>query len=528
MPISSDPKNVLHINDFTPGIHSNGMLASTTPAAPPGAAQELNTYGCIALPSGGLGPLPSCAPYKSAPASLTVPTGGATTVTAIAGVGSKYGLPGHVIVHANSKYVSYSLDADPFILTAEEWTSTDAVNYVAARQTIPSTPSSFPYGLDINHGVSKDAGVGLTPASQILAGRANLSRVAGDLYCTYFEYDVVGTRWRALYAALETGEAFGFEQRNSWLSGVPDATVVRYDSDDPALSPGILRGALNLRGFLGGQTYGVISTGEFLIISKGRGALRLSGSFEYPQIVELPGVTSTGAQSMRAVPSPIGLLYCVDKIGVFVWNGSNTSQLISSQLRPTFFERTTPTYDSSGGQSVQAAKWGQWSVFPNGFMYDPNIKSWWRLADSGNGLNVIPAVFWTDEFDVLFSMPDTFIANAAAVQTYNRAAPATYYSWQSHTIPVSSPGRLVRVTDIEIRVVPSANEQQSVTITLTSSEGVTTSETFTFTSPAGQPIRLRKTTSCTGFDVVVRIEAQTITTNPAPVIHDIALSWTET
>src|SRR4051794_33970522 len=49
----------LILNDFSPGIiQRTGVQTATTSPASMGAAQVTNTYRCIALPGGGLGPLP--------------------------------------------------------------------------------------------------------------------------------------------------------------------------------------------------------------------------------------------------------------------------------------------------------------------------------------------------------------------------------------------------------------------------------------------------------------------------------------
>lgn len=60
--MARDDLTFIDIADFTPGIHSN-YITHTGQAAgeprPDGAAQEAGTYGCVAIPTGGLKPLPT-------------------------------------------------------------------------------------------------------------------------------------------------------------------------------------------------------------------------------------------------------------------------------------------------------------------------------------------------------------------------------------------------------------------------------------------------------------------------------------
>lgn len=518
MPLPLTPENVLILNDFSPGVFSAGALPSS--AVPPGAAQETNTYGCISLPGGGLGPLPvreTVASTSFGHASM----GGATNAVAISGIGSTFEFDSHVLfcVPSVSKYYMTRLNPATNQLELVAFKPTGAAAAVSYAEML--SYSNFPYGTDLNYGLSPVT----NKASHILLGRLTIPDAAATGgHATYFEFDSVGAEFQAQYPARVVGEAFGFGQRNNAISGVPDQTKLLYTA--PASLPNPLVGQLSLLGFLGGETYGVVSTGELLIVSKGRGALRISGSLEYPTITELPAVVSTGLQSMRAVPTSLGLLYAVDQRGVFVWNGSNISEFVSPQLRYDFFNRATPTHDESGGQSIQAAAWRGWAVFPNGFLFNPDTKSWWIMEDLAGTVEV---VYWTNNDGKLYGIRDTVAHTNAQISplvSYG-STKRTSYSWQSHPIPVAPHGRLVRVNDIEIRVIPSAGETQTVTVTLTNSEGTTVTETFTFLALSTQTIRLRRTTSCLGFDVIVRVQASSGSSNPAPVVDSVSLSWVE-
>lgn len=515
MPHPYSPENVLTISDFSPGVFSAGAVPSS--AVPLGAAQETNTYGCIALPGGGLGPLPQRedeATTSFSDASMA----GATQAIAIAGIGSTFEFDAHVLffVPSVSKYYMTKLSGGVLSLVQFQPTTGAAVNY-ANMQGYSTTP----YGVDLNYGLSPVT----EKASHILLGRLTLPDAAATGgHASYFEFDSVGAAFNAQYPARIVGQAFGFGQRDNAISGVPDQTKLLYTA--PASLPSPLVGQLSLLGFLGGETYGVVSTGELLIVSRGRGALRISGSLEYPTITELPAVTSTGMQSMKAVPTAAGLLYAVEDAGIFAWNGSNVSEFVSPQLRPDFHERNVLTYDSSGGQSIQATAWRQYAVFPNGFLFAPEMKSWWILEDLSQMREV---VYWTDNDGKLHGIRGevSVLDSQVSALKYYGTTKRAYYSWQSHPIPVASHGRMVEVNDIEIRVVPSAAAPQTVTVTLTDSEGVDTAEVFTFTGLTTQTLRMRRSTSCKGFDVIVRVEADGGVGSEAPVVDSVSLAWVE-
>ena len=50
----------LHLEDFSPGIYDASNISTSKPIveAPLGAANSAGTWCCMALPGGGLGPLP--------------------------------------------------------------------------------------------------------------------------------------------------------------------------------------------------------------------------------------------------------------------------------------------------------------------------------------------------------------------------------------------------------------------------------------------------------------------------------------
>jgi hypothetical protein len=114
MPSSSrrDPLQTLEITDFTPGIHSAGGTPTRLIPAPLGAAQLTNTYRCIGLKNGGLGPLPAIARAFDAPSN---PDGGVPPV--------------------DGKYVAVGFKAIGFVFS----TATNSISTSNTRSPAPRT-----------------------------------------------------------------------------------------------------------------------------------------------------------------------------------------------------------------------------------------------------------------------------------------------------------------------------------------------------------------------------------------------------
>lgn len=65
----------------------------------------------------------------------------------------------------------------------------------------------------------------------------------------------------------------------------------------------------------------------------------VNGDIEAPNsVLFLPGIEPTGDIYGMAAAAEAGLFYCSTHRGAWLWNGGNTSQKISRQLRDDFFD----------------------------------------------------------------------------------------------------------------------------------------------------------------------------------------------
>ena len=105
----------------------------------------------------------------------------------------------------------------------------------------------------------------------------------------------------------------------------------------------------------------------------------MSGDINVPSsVISLPGVQSTGDFVGRACPTPMGLVYCSQNQGAWVWNGGNISQKFSQALNDSFFDLETGNIESNNyGFFVE--HWQKWVMFSGNVWYDTDTGSWWNI-----------------------------------------------------------------------------------------------------------------------------------------------------
>lgn len=539
-------QQVLTITDFTPGIYSNGNYATGVPPAPIGAAQETNTYRCIGLPGGGLAPLPK------RNVNYDIPWPGVGTTGIIVGIQAagiinfnttdpqlyNYDVC-HVFIDVNSsprQLFWRKLTASGFGTWASgqfqdtgEWpTTTDTAG--ATSLTMPATitwPRSvstafvpisgsrylfFGAKVDMPGTLYRVFVHGLDPivAQRLFMGSSDVSLLTWLI--EHQERLVWFTRRKPLILNP------AFDANNTYAMN----DTMQYSYAQFVDSAGNV--TTNISFFT--QLYseqgcaGSISVGELLIIPFEHGDARvIQGDLDNPTVTLLRGVQPTGRLYCAGVPTKAGLLYPSKNNGVWSWDGSNSSRKVSKQLRDNFFERTTFTR----GLSLLPSRWGQYAMFPHNWLFDTDTESWWRLEDTA----VKDLQCWSSVVpETLFGAVDSITSGATATLCeFTVGVPALSYSWQSQPIQVAPYGETVRVTDIEIKAVPSvADTNQTITVTLTNRDNTTVSEPITINSKTTIPVRERVPTAMRGDDIIVRIEADG-GANPAPVVHSISLVW---
>lgn len=528
----------LQLRDFSPGIISNSELAGYLNFAnKPGAAQETNTYRCIALPGGGLGPLPS--PVSKF--QLPVP---------ISGTGP------HVIVGL-STFGPLHLPAAPHVAVS----GPPDVVFVAVENLGTGTSSNlFLYRVN---SVSGTISPFISPVTTTQPLFANQTPFAGRYHAAFMDFYMKGSPfteymilgWDEMSAvsmpfwgpmdlvagpAVQptisanfsgNGPVISHESRLLNPTGLYlDETTTNYrfvgvqrffisdpPLNDPASFPNIATEVFYESRPFKITSWGSISTAEIVLIRSHGGAILIEGDLLNPNVIKLPGVMSTGRAMMPGIPSLIGLLYAVEKDGIWVWNGSNLSQKISNQLRDDSFER--PTLLNFG--AIQGAAWGRWCLFPNNFLYASDLQSWWRIEDPSLTRHSI----WAESRGstrYCWSALDSYTSLTNDLFVWDRNLQASSFSWQSHSVLVAE-GRMVDVRELILYAVSTTGG--TVKITLTSADGSTTNP-YTFNIPASsQPTMLRLPASCKSYGITVRIESSDVGSSSAPLVLGLDVGW---
>lgn len=240
--------------------------------------------------------------------------------------------------------------------------------------------------------------------------------------------------------------------------------------------------------------WGSVSVGELLLVKKEGGALMMYGDIFNPSsVVQIPGVQSTGDFVGQANASQTGLVYCAENLGAWLWNGGNTSQKISPQLRDDFYDVVTGSGLASNNYGFNVQNWQDWLLFSNNYLFNPQTNSWWVLyPTTANGNDTVPGhtLWWysSSRFtNQMYAAPINFGTapglNMNWWYKFDNTIPAPHYQWQS--LPVSlapNSTRVVDVTQVVLRVSdPSDSGTATCSITISHAQGA--SETVT--TPAG-------------------------------------------
>jgi hypothetical protein len=525
------------LDDFSPGIHQRAMRSTIGPGPyPRGAAQSIGTYRCMALPRGGLGPLPK----RQTSYSLPSPEGALATVDNLyhfvgffpfgpIASGVPPGSPDelHIAVEyiysGQRKFRWYRMrafDGSNNLDTLKAITSTEGapaqvwfgMSFGAQRMNpTDSTQPGFPVV-----GTSWAAGDGSSPFVSVYpdptsAGTAATNAVK-DLSTTRFGAVVMHQGRLVLLesvpyshgtpGAMTTNEQISFTSSNNFDLGTQQQVFMTEFAN-------------------GYGAYGSISAGELFLIKQQGGGVVVSGDIANPTVTRLPGVVSMGNISARAASTPVGLVYPTFINGMYVWRGGDTSEKISDQLEDDFFKVSAA--GSHSNERVFLAEWADWMVCSNNWLLDTrsNPPSWWRLED--------PASFtWlhchrgfnSDFFYVCAATMPSGITGTP-IWHFRRSTATTNYSWLSHPLFLDDADNTLSTAEL----VLTAQGVGTVIVTIFDEYGTTLDAvTFTLTSST-IPARLRQNLSGgQARDFIVKIVSDGGST-AAPVVYSVRLGY---
>jgi hypothetical protein len=549
--------NWITLDDFTPGIYSKSDYSGATPGgalpAPHGAAQLNGTYGCIAIPTGGLAPLPGINGQFNIPAPV---------IQSDLQFGY-FNISGFFAFGPVGPPSSSASGIPDDIFIGIEWLDTSGnrnINYYRIRMdttgaptdTITTVTTAVAGGSEQYHGMTfavSRINVNspyLSPGTPVVVAAWEPPSFPSDKHLWTFPdpsapgvtgfvelYNSGGQGFGAISGDIlgHQGRIVIFEDVTNLFGGssgdaIPTNEQVTFT--DPANS-NVFGGTLLIPAYQrevfvqeypnGFGAWGSMSAGELFVVKQQGGGAIISGDLNSPTVTRLPGVVSTAGMECRAASMPDGLVYFSRFKGAWIWNGSNNSTKISDQLEDDFMFYTGGP-DKMVNIALQFEEWGDWVLCSNGYLYDTNTKSWWILDTQSFG-GYTPQWYAKSYFgEDMYAIPmhNTVTECTGAIRRYTRGVPTYYYSWTGHPLQAS----LDRIIDIR-EVVILAQGVGNVNIVLTAKDGTTQ----TVLTNANQPQRLRQTIEVSGYNIVPEIFAYT-GGGPAPVVYSVNFGCRET
>lgn len=532
--ISTEPIQWLDIQDFTPGIHSRVLRSGNTTLSPPavGAAQPTNTYRCMALPTGGLGP------FWTRDYSLTYDTLPDGALTG----GREYQVTGFAVgnqpILATSgsrlhelffgiqwidgtnrkfslrRYRSFDVTWDTALATSstttlpttDEYVNNTFVNSRALRSapTSPGVPTVTTNYYDLGsvkntYQFPNDATPATTSVFTTFTTRAASMLVAHQGRIIFLE--------RTTYAHGATGSIITNEDLY-W-------TVVN-DSDTLSSSIASVFSPENVSGYAAAFP---MSANELFAVKRFGGAVTINGDIDDPTVINLPSVPS--AYPGLPCASPIGVVYLGSQGGVYAWSGGDSAQPISQQLEDFFwFVNGSKLLEY---RHVLAFSGTDHVLLPDCWVYNVHLNSWWRLEDT----TLLRQVIWnfqvglTTLFPVIYGATLSFNATTSTpiIYGWDTGTPASSFSWQSHPLPMSV-DRLIEVREVIVEALGAG----TVTITFTAKGGATDSQTFTFSSTS-LPVKIRRDFRIYGDNILLRIESAHASSGAAPTVTAVRIGY---
>lgn len=538
---------LLTFSDFSPGIvqRTNVVGAVANSPSPVGAASITNTYRCIALPGGGLGPMPKNTSTLSFTdlSTTALPAG----VTAAA---TGFQIFGPMFKDANSpRFFPNITSTTPFELhlgyeyvtggnQEQRWRKYpyySGDNSVAINSETSTVTNIFGPTYFVNSAMNHPDPT--VPGYSVVVGTWNQVRIPqeGDDYLLVYPdpttnvtavtdtpYDMgiaigsLGPIIAHQNRIIVLGRAMAIHGANSGFSPHNELLFWTNPNDYTFVSATQSAFAYDVPGGYG--AWGSLTSSDLLLIKHQGGAFLIQGDVNNPIIRRFPSVMGTHGVEVLGASTAVGYVYGVNNDGVYAWQGGDASVLLSPQLEDGFWQATNSTYLFEG----QFASWGDLVLCPNNFVFDTKSNSWWRIEDTATRLYYCWQVDpWTNK---AYGLRPTFSDTSPVYAgSYDSNTPASNFSWQSQ--PFSVFGR--RRTLIR-NIFLTAQGSGTVTITFTSNEGagsVISSPNVPTLSTLG-PTRVKLPCNILGSDFVMRVVSDG-GVGAAPIIYTVDLEVEE-
>ncbi len=243
----------------------------------------------------------------------------------------------------------------------------------------------------------------------------------------------------------------------------------------------------------------------------------------------MPGVQSVGDFVGKAASTVLGLVYCSEQRGAWIWNGGNVSQKISAQLRDDFYDATTASGMQGNNYGFDVATWQDWIIFSNNFLYNPDTQGWWVLYPStGNGNASVTGqtMWWWSQGrfgNQMYAAPlDFTTTNLNWFYRFDNKVPAPHWQWQSLPIHViKNADHVLDVRQVVVRLSdPSNSGHATATVTINGTA------LATLTGIPLDPLAYRLDAGVLNLqDIVVKITGDNAVSGSSPILHSIDVGY---
>jgi len=532
----------LDLEDFSAGIYDASRVASTVPnvPGPKGAADPNQTWSCIALPSGGLGPLPKMVQaYQWPGAAIAGPN------NFIVGL-----LMNQNLANGTTEAVAMFQADDGVTLQWQAWSYIPDTNvgtiitqiskatpgpglfgspypqFTRAAASAPTTSVGIPVVVFPGQDTGSTGNVYMYPdpaaptvygakklysianpgvAGQVIVHQSRIIVLAGINY----QYPAGG--------GFLTNEQIGFsDPPNSTIMGAQDTVLA---TEQP----------------FGYGAGGSISAGELVLIKKRGGAVVVTGDIFSPNVTILPGVQSVGGIWGSAHSGLPGFIYCSYDNGCWVWNGGSTAEKISNQLDDSFFLPPEFATMLSNNYGFHVRCIGTKVFVSNNWMLDLRTNGWWRYyptkAQGGADLFYTQESAGQEIWAGRLSFPNT---DKTFLYRFDQQTPTDHWQWQSLPIRLTT-DRYIELRSVVVRASSNlANANGTIMVGVYQGTTLVGSVTTPAAQIKAQPTMIRMPigsansggSAYASEDLTIRIIADGAG-GPAPNLHSVSLGWNQ-
>ncbi len=561
---SDDPSlQWVEFTDFSPGLFSNLNLAGglNVTSTNPCMADPAQTFRCRALPTGGLGPLPR---MKEAFRLTTPPVVGGSTIVDDTYFINGLGTWGQAIGTTNAEtdedhrievhlLLSYTSDLAAALTHRASWIrehiydTTPVTELIHSDSAAASDNIQYHYAYFLKTRMNSLADV-LDPGELVMV--CVYTPPSQDLFINRVQPDPAASTTTGTVELMD-GETEIYRKAVAHQGRVvvgKFSVQGRGDDTTNSSNENFIYTEVN--------TYGTILTepqvyvpeidqnitdmesmtaNQLIVVKDLGGGYVVQGDLDDPTVVRLPNLMSPdGTTTIRGTQTPRGWVYSAGDRGVYIWNGGDQSEPLSTQVDAREFTGND-ALGANKGHAGQMDRWLDLLLVPQLWVCDLESKGWWRLDDPAaypTPMTFFSTSKWRGQMisarQILIDPPvDEDDGTDIAFYLWEYDDLAYTYSWQSHPLWVS------RDQYMNTRhAVIALQGYGEVTVTLIDQDGNTDVNIIT---TASDNIRnYRFSTSLQAESLIVKIYADGFTLDEAtgdpevgvaPQVHRLFLGY---